>query len=186
MCALMAKAHNTGLKGFFRRLGPGLVTGAADDDPSGIGTHSQVGAQFGNRGVKDFYRRAIIVGSSGEEIDVKPTDKAGKPRNSLNIVRISPIIIVVSDSIQEFCISCFWIKTAVRSSDGVWIIFGYLTFSAAPFFILCRPVDPSGQTSDSEVWTGGWERARNGTRARNRMKMNTQKLHPFISSSPST
>ena len=34
-------------EGFFRRLGPGLITGAADDDPSGIGTHSQVGAQFG-------------------------------------------------------------------------------------------------------------------------------------------
>jgi NRAMP (natural resistance-associated macrophage protein)-like metal ion transporter len=33
--------------GFFRSLGPGLVTGAADDDPSGIGTHSQIGAQFG-------------------------------------------------------------------------------------------------------------------------------------------
>ncbi|HEU4821343.1 MAG TPA: divalent metal cation transporter, partial [Qipengyuania sp.] len=32
---------------FIRTLGPGLVTGAADDDPSGIGTHSQVGAQFG-------------------------------------------------------------------------------------------------------------------------------------------
>ncbi|MEP7223012.1 MAG: divalent metal cation transporter [Novosphingobium sp.] len=28
-------------------LGPGLVTGAADDDPSGVGTYSQVGAQFG-------------------------------------------------------------------------------------------------------------------------------------------
>ncbi|MFC4294795.1 NRAMP family divalent metal transporter [Novosphingobium tardum] len=28
-------------------LGPGFVTGAADDDPSGIGTHSQVGAEFG-------------------------------------------------------------------------------------------------------------------------------------------
>ena len=28
-------------------LGPGLITGAADDDPSGIGTHSQVGAEFG-------------------------------------------------------------------------------------------------------------------------------------------
>lgn len=28
-------------------LGPGLVTGAADDDPSGIGTYSQVGAQYG-------------------------------------------------------------------------------------------------------------------------------------------
>ena len=32
---------------FLRILGPGLVTGASDDDPSGIGTYSQVGAQFG-------------------------------------------------------------------------------------------------------------------------------------------
>ena len=32
---------------FLRSLGPGLVTGAADDDPSGIATYSQVGAQFG-------------------------------------------------------------------------------------------------------------------------------------------
>src|ERR1700753_2504725 len=30
-----------------RRLGPGLITGAADDDPSGIATYSQVGAQVG-------------------------------------------------------------------------------------------------------------------------------------------
>jgi NRAMP (natural resistance-associated macrophage protein)-like metal ion transporter len=32
---------------FLRILGPGLVTGAADDDPSGIATYSQTGAQFG-------------------------------------------------------------------------------------------------------------------------------------------
>ena len=31
----------------FEQLGPGLVTGAADDDPSGIATYSQTGAQFG-------------------------------------------------------------------------------------------------------------------------------------------
>lgn len=37
----------SGPRHFLSRLGPGLVTGAADDDPSGIGTHSQVGAQFG-------------------------------------------------------------------------------------------------------------------------------------------
>ena len=30
-----------------KRLGPGLITGAADDDPSGIATYSQAGAQFG-------------------------------------------------------------------------------------------------------------------------------------------
>src|SRR5215510_1203501 len=30
-----------------RVLGPGLITGASDDDPSGIATYSQAGAQFG-------------------------------------------------------------------------------------------------------------------------------------------
>jgi len=33
-------------KRFADRLGPGLITGAADDDPSGIATYSQAGAQF--------------------------------------------------------------------------------------------------------------------------------------------
>lgn len=32
---------------FLRVLGPGIVTGAADDDPSGVATYSQAGAQFG-------------------------------------------------------------------------------------------------------------------------------------------
>ena len=32
---------------FLKALGPGLITGAADDDPSGIATYSQAGAQFG-------------------------------------------------------------------------------------------------------------------------------------------
>jgi NRAMP (natural resistance-associated macrophage protein)-like metal ion transporter len=32
---------------FLQKLGPGLITGAADDDPSGIATYSQVGAMFG-------------------------------------------------------------------------------------------------------------------------------------------
>jgi NRAMP (natural resistance-associated macrophage protein)-like metal ion transporter len=34
-------------RSWIKRLGPGLITGAADDDPSGIGTYSQAGAQFG-------------------------------------------------------------------------------------------------------------------------------------------
>jgi NRAMP (natural resistance-associated macrophage protein)-like metal ion transporter len=32
---------------FWKNLGPGLITGAADDDPSGIATYSQAGAAFG-------------------------------------------------------------------------------------------------------------------------------------------
>jgi NRAMP (natural resistance-associated macrophage protein)-like metal ion transporter len=35
------------LRAWLRQLGPGLVTGAADDDPSGIATYSQAGAKFG-------------------------------------------------------------------------------------------------------------------------------------------
>ncbi len=35
------------IKKFFGLLGPGIITGAADDDPSGIATYSQTGAQFG-------------------------------------------------------------------------------------------------------------------------------------------
>lgn len=39
--------HRLRGRGYFQRVGPGLITGAADDDPSGIGTYSQVGAAFG-------------------------------------------------------------------------------------------------------------------------------------------
>jgi len=51
----MARRETRGLKARLHRaahqwtagLGPGIVTGAADDDPSGIATYSQAGAQFG-------------------------------------------------------------------------------------------------------------------------------------------
>lgn len=36
-------------KGYWHMLGPGLTTGASDDDPSGIATYSQTGAQYGFR-----------------------------------------------------------------------------------------------------------------------------------------
>ncbi|HEY7896452.1 MAG TPA: divalent metal cation transporter [Gemmatimonadaceae bacterium] len=39
--------EETGIGRFVRNLGPGLITGAADDDPSGIATYSQAGAAFG-------------------------------------------------------------------------------------------------------------------------------------------
>jgi NRAMP (natural resistance-associated macrophage protein)-like metal ion transporter len=43
-----SKKHSTDrVRGFFADLGPGLITGAADDDPSGISTYSVAGASFG-------------------------------------------------------------------------------------------------------------------------------------------
>jgi NRAMP (natural resistance-associated macrophage protein)-like metal ion transporter len=45
--ALLDKTRQPTGRKLLQVLGPGLVTGAADDDPSGIATYSQVGAQFG-------------------------------------------------------------------------------------------------------------------------------------------
>ncbi len=44
---MMKPPHGRKALALFRFLGPGLITGAADDDPSGIATYSQAGAQFG-------------------------------------------------------------------------------------------------------------------------------------------
>src|SRR6266850_2132553 len=42
-----ARVTRFSLKTIWKALGPGVITGAADDDPSGIATYSQAGAQFG-------------------------------------------------------------------------------------------------------------------------------------------
>ncbi len=41
------RAEKNPLKRACKALGPGLITGASDDDPSGIGTYAQAGAQYG-------------------------------------------------------------------------------------------------------------------------------------------
>jgi NRAMP (natural resistance-associated macrophage protein)-like metal ion transporter len=48
---------------WLKKLGPGLITGAADDDPSGIATYSQAGAQFGpNLLWTMFFTYPLMVG----------------------------------------------------------------------------------------------------------------------------
>ena len=42
-----ATRPSRGIQSFLKDLGPGLVTGAADDDPSGISTYSVAGASYG-------------------------------------------------------------------------------------------------------------------------------------------
>jgi NRAMP (natural resistance-associated macrophage protein)-like metal ion transporter len=44
---MLKTIRKLGVRSGVYRLGPGLITGAADDDPSGIATYSQAGAQFG-------------------------------------------------------------------------------------------------------------------------------------------
>jgi NRAMP (natural resistance-associated macrophage protein)-like metal ion transporter len=44
---VIVSSEDVGKVSWLKKLGPGLITGAADDDPSGIATYSQAGAQFG-------------------------------------------------------------------------------------------------------------------------------------------
>src|SRR3989442_11007843 len=44
---VLGPSHTWRVRRFFANLGPGLITGAADDDPSGISTYSVAGAAFG-------------------------------------------------------------------------------------------------------------------------------------------
>ena len=43
---LVSRERPTQWRAYLRALGPGLVTGASDDDPSGVATYAQAGAQF--------------------------------------------------------------------------------------------------------------------------------------------
>jgi hypothetical protein len=53
--------RNTGpvWRQYLRAMEPGLVTGASDDDPSGIATYSQAGAQFGFQWLQELLGNAF-------------------------------------------------------------------------------------------------------------------------------
>ncbi|MBV8810469.1 MAG: divalent metal cation transporter, partial [Acidobacteriaceae bacterium] len=49
--ATLPSEPRSAVQRFFQNLGPGLITGAADDDPSGISTYSVAGAAYGYAGL---------------------------------------------------------------------------------------------------------------------------------------
>ncbi len=64
-------SSNRGVQGFLDELGPGLITGAADDDPSGISTYSVAGASFG---YATLWTGALVFSvDGGYSADVRPT-----------------------------------------------------------------------------------------------------------------
>lgn len=60
------------------RLGPGLITGAADDDPSGIATYSQVGAVFGGPIVSCHDRRNASLSVANTMLRFALVDNRGR------------------------------------------------------------------------------------------------------------
>ena len=58
------------------RLGPGLITGAADDDPSGLATYSQAGAELGAGLGIGGEAAGIVVGGAGDEAGAEARGEA--------------------------------------------------------------------------------------------------------------
>ena len=64
-------------RGLLKTLGPGLVTGASDDDPSGIATYSQDGAQFALPHALDH---VVFLSAYGVHSDYQRADSAAVRR----------------------------------------------------------------------------------------------------------
>jgi NRAMP (natural resistance-associated macrophage protein)-like metal ion transporter len=98
--------HRVRGTGYFRRLGPGIVTGAADDDPSGIATYSQVGAATGNRllwAAPALFPLAFAVQESCARLAlVTGTGLAGIIRSRLPrpLLYISVLLVAVANTVN--------------------------------------------------------------------------------------
>ncbi|PIR93629.1 iron transporter [Candidatus Falkowbacteria bacterium CG10_big_fil_rev_8_21_14_0_10_39_11] len=95
-----------GIKKFFANLGPGFITGASDDDPSGIATYSQTGAHFGYNqlwtALFSFPFMATIQETCGRIGLVTGKGLAGvmKKHYSRSILYFSVLILLISNTIN--------------------------------------------------------------------------------------
>jgi NRAMP (natural resistance-associated macrophage protein)-like metal ion transporter len=94
---------------YLRAMGPGLVTGASDDDPSGIATYSQAGAQYGlsflwaalltlplMAAVQEICdRTALATGVSLGELAVKRFDRTGR-----SVLAVLLVVLIVANALN--------------------------------------------------------------------------------------
>src|ERR1035438_2124738 len=94
---------------YLRAMGPGLVTGASDDDPSGIATYSQAGAQFGlafiwtalvtfplMSAVQEICdRTALATGEGLGELAVKRFNRTGRA-----VLGVLLVVLIIANSLN--------------------------------------------------------------------------------------
>jgi NRAMP (natural resistance-associated macrophage protein)-like metal ion transporter len=91
---------------FLRSLGPGLITGAADDDPSGIATYSQVGAQFGySLGWTMLFSYPLMAVTQGISAGIGAVSGRGISQNLRRhyppwILRVAVLLLLVANVIN--------------------------------------------------------------------------------------
>jgi len=91
---------------FSRKLGAGLISGAADDDPSGIATYSQVGAQFGfSLGWTVLFCYPFMVGVQGLSARIGAVTGQGLARNlrrhyPASLARVATLMLLIANIIN--------------------------------------------------------------------------------------
>jgi NRAMP (natural resistance-associated macrophage protein)-like metal ion transporter len=145
---------------YLRAMGPGLVTGASDDDPSGIATYSQAGAQFGlaflwtalltlplMAGVQEICdRTALATGTGLGELAVKRFNRAGRVILGVllvalivaNALNIAADLVAIGSGMQLLHAGPTWLWALVA---GVFIttllVLGSFARIALVFKVLC-------------------------------------------------
>jgi NRAMP (natural resistance-associated macrophage protein)-like metal ion transporter len=145
---------------YLRALGPGLVTGASDDDPSGIATYSQAGAQFGlaflwtalltlplMAGVQEICdRTALATGTGLGELAVKRFNRAGRAILGVllvalivaNALNIAADLVAIGSGMQLLHAGPTWLWALVAGAFiTTLLVLGSFAHIALVFKVLC-------------------------------------------------
>ena len=148
---------------YLRAMGPGLVTGASDDDPSGIATYSQAGAQFGlvfiwtalitfplMAAVQEICdRTALATGTGLGELAVKRFHRTGRAvlgvllivlivANGLNI---AADLVAIGSGMNLLHAGPTWLWALLAGGAITWLlVLGSFARIALVFKVLCAPL----------------------------------------------
>jgi NRAMP (natural resistance-associated macrophage protein)-like metal ion transporter len=148
---------------YLRAMGPGLVTGASDDDPSGIATYSQAGAQFGlaflwtalvtfplMSAVQEICdRTALATGEGLGELAVKRFHRTGRAVLGVllivliiaNALNIAADVVAIGSGMSLLNAGPTWLWALLAGGTITWLlVIGSFARIALVFKVLCAPL----------------------------------------------
>ncbi len=148
---------------YLRAMGPGLVTGASDDDPSGIATYSQAGAQFGlsflwaalvtfplMAAVQEICdRTALATGEGLGELAVKRFHRTGRAILGVllivliiaNALNIAADVVAIGSGMTLLNAGPTWLWALLAGGAiTLLLVFGSFARIALVFKVLCAPL----------------------------------------------